>query len=52
MTQPGPAPRFSATPTALPRAPVPPGTDTDTVLAEAGFAADEIADLRAGGTIA
>ncbi len=49
IDQPAPAPRFSRSVPESPRAPVKPGADTDQVLAEAGFAADEIAALRAAG---
>jgi alpha-methylacyl-CoA racemase len=52
VVQPGPAPRFSRTPAALDRPPAPPGLHTDEVLAERGFAAAEIAALRAAGTVA
>jgi alpha-methylacyl-CoA racemase len=51
VTQPAPAPRFSRTPSAIPRPPVAAGTDTDAVLAEFGFDAAEIASLRATGAI-
>ena len=47
---PGPAPRFSATPGAV--GPVPEiGADTADVLAELGYSADEVAELRAAGAI-
>jgi alpha-methylacyl-CoA racemase len=49
VTQPAPAPRFSRSQPAHPTAPVKPGTHTDSILAEAGFSADEIAALRAAG---
>ncbi|MGS2617344.1 CaiB/BaiF CoA transferase family protein [Micromonospora sp. LZ34] len=52
VTQPAPAPRFSGTPTALRRPPPQPGEHTDELLAEAGFDALRIADLRAAGAIA
>ncbi|HTW03730.1 MAG TPA: CaiB/BaiF CoA-transferase family protein [Streptosporangiaceae bacterium] len=52
VVQPAPAPRFSRTAAGVPAAPPRAGADTDTVLAEAGCGADEIAGLRAGGTIA
>lgn len=51
-TQPAPAPRFSRTPPAPPRAAVPAGHDTQAVLLEAGFAESEIAALQAAGAIA
>lgn len=49
VTQPAPAPRFSRSQPAQPTAPVKPGTHTDSILAEAGFSAGEIAALRAAG---
>jgi alpha-methylacyl-CoA racemase len=52
VPQPAPAPRFSATPTALERPPAVAGQHTDEVLREWGFAADEVDELRAAGTIA
>ena len=52
VVQPAPAPRFSRTAAAAPAAPPRAGADTDTVLAEIGCDAEEIAGLRAGGAIA
>ncbi|MEH1057500.1 CaiB/BaiF CoA-transferase family protein [Micromonospora sp. CPCC 206171] len=52
VTQPAPAPRFSATPTAVRRPPPRPGEHTDELLAEAGFDAERIAALRAAGAVA
>ncbi|MEU5726713.1 CaiB/BaiF CoA-transferase family protein [Micromonospora sp. NPDC047738] len=52
ITQPAPAPRFSATPTAIRRPPPRPGEHTDELLTEAGFDADRIAALRAAGRVA
>ncbi|MEO7428666.1 MAG: CaiB/BaiF CoA-transferase family protein [Acidimicrobiales bacterium] len=52
VPQPAPAPRFSATPTAVPRPGARPGEHTDEVLADAGFTPDEMAALRADGAIA
>jgi alpha-methylacyl-CoA racemase len=49
---PAPAPRFSRTTTRVGRAPVKPGTDTDTALTDWGFAADEIARLSTAGAVA
>jgi len=49
---PAPAPRFSRTATAVRSAPVKPGTDTDTALADWGFAGSEVAALKADGAIA
>jgi alpha-methylacyl-CoA racemase len=51
VPQPAPAPRFSATPARLDRPPCVPGQHTDEVLREAGWSDDELADLRASGTI-
>ncbi len=50
--QPAPAPRFSRTPTAVQGAPVMPGANTDTALADWGFGADEIANLKERGAVA
>jgi alpha-methylacyl-CoA racemase len=52
VPQPAPAPRFSRTPLSPPRAASSPCADTDAALADWGFAADEIAALRAAGAIA
>ncbi len=49
VVQPAPAPRFSRSQPAQPTPAVEPGTHTDSILAEAGFSADEIAALRAAG---
>jgi alpha-methylacyl-CoA racemase len=43
--QPAPAPRFSATPAAIPTAPPERGADTEDVLRDWGFSAEEIAAL-------
>ncbi|HEX6609317.1 MAG TPA: CaiB/BaiF CoA-transferase family protein [Hyphomicrobiaceae bacterium] len=51
VVQPAPAPRFSRTQPEMGRPPQEPGVDTDTVLAEFGFAAGEIADLRKRGIV-
>ena len=51
VTQPAPAPRYSATPTATPRATLPAGTDTDTVLGELGLTLGEVERLRAEGAV-
>jgi len=51
VTQPAPAPRFSATP-ARPPGPAPePGTQSSELLEAAGFSAADIARLRAAGAI-
>ncbi|CAB4811885.1 unannotated protein [freshwater metagenome] len=52
VVQPGVAPRFSRTPGALDRVPPATGQHTDEVLAELGCTVDDIARLRADGTIA
>lgn len=52
VTQPAPAPRFSRTPGAISRPPAHPGQHTDTALADWGFTADELAELRATKAIA
>lgn len=51
QVQPAAAPRFSVTPAAIGRAPVGVGADTDTVLAELGLDAAEVARLRAAGVV-
>jgi alpha-methylacyl-CoA racemase len=50
--QPGPAPRFSRTPGAVRGRPRRPGADTQQVLADWGFSADEVAQLLAAGAVA
>ena len=52
MTQPAPAPRFSRTPSEVQHGGHDPGQDTDGVLADMGFAEQEIASLRESGAIA
>lgn len=52
VVQPAPAPRFSRTPAATPGGPAAAGADTDEVLAQAGYTTEEIAALRAGGSVA
>jgi alpha-methylacyl-CoA racemase len=52
VVQPAPAPRFSRTPGALVRPPARPGSHSDEVLAERGFDAAEIAELRDAGAVA
>ena len=49
--QPAPAPRFDRTPSAVRRAPVAAGTDTDTALVDWGFTAEEVARLKASGAL-
>ena len=52
VAQPAPAPRFSRTPGAIRRSAPAAGADTDSVLAELGYAADDIAALRSTGAVA
>ena len=52
LLQPAPAPRFSRTPGAIQRPPAWPGQHTDEVLADWGFAADDVASLRSSGAVA
>jgi alpha-methylacyl-CoA racemase len=52
IVQPAPAPRFSRTPGAITRVPPAPGAHTDELLSEVGWSAEEIAELRAVGTVA
>ena len=52
VVQPAPAPRFSRTPGEIQRPPSEAGADTEAVLADWGFAADEIGALREAGAIA
>jgi len=52
VLQPAPAPRFSRTPAALERGPVPPGTDSRDVLEGWGFSSREIDDLVTTGAVA
>ena len=51
VVQPAPAPRFGRTPAGPPEAAPVPGADTDAVLAGLGCPPDEIAALRASGTV-
>lgn len=50
--QPAPAPRYSSTVADTPRAATPVGSDSDGLLAELGYEAEQIAALRATGAIA
>ncbi|MFO1427770.1 MAG: CaiB/BaiF CoA-transferase family protein [Steroidobacteraceae bacterium] len=52
VQQNAPAPRFSRTPSAPVRAPVPAGADTAAVLRDAGYDAAQIEQLRASGALA
>jgi alpha-methylacyl-CoA racemase len=51
IVQPGPAPRFSRTPSAVSKPPSRPGADTDEALREWGMSDDRIAALRASGAV-
>lgn len=51
VTQPAPAPRLSRTPGAIQRPPPAAGEHTDEVLAQLGIDDDEVAALRAAGTV-
>ncbi|MFZ0626317.1 MAG: CaiB/BaiF CoA-transferase family protein [Acidimicrobiia bacterium] len=51
VIQPAPAPRFSATPTALPTRPVARGRDTDRILRDLGLSDDDIGKLRRVGAV-
>lgn len=51
VVQPAPSPRFSRTVPEVSHAAPAPGQDSETVLADCGFTADEIASLRNGGVI-
>jgi alpha-methylacyl-CoA racemase len=51
-SHPAPAPRFSRSTTSVQGAPVKPGTDTDTALADWGFDAADIARLKNDGAVA
>lgn len=51
VTQPAPAPRFSRTPSAVRNSGSAAGADTQAVLAEMGFAENELDELKASGAI-
>jgi len=52
VPQPGPAPRFSHTPGRIRKGPGPAGGETELILADLGFSAQEIGKLRASGAVA
>jgi alpha-methylacyl-CoA racemase len=52
VVQPSPAPRFSRTTAEIQRPPAFPGQHTDEILEDWGFDSDDIAKLRASGSIA
>lgn len=49
--QPGPAPRYSATPAAAPRPPGKSGADGDAILVDLGYSTEEITQLRREGAL-
>jgi alpha-methylacyl-CoA racemase len=51
VTQPGPAPRYSATGTGNPRPPRRPGEDGEAILSGLGYSAKEIAELKGEGVL-
>lgn len=51
VVQPGPAPRWSATPADEPMPPRPPGADGEDILADLGYSPAEIAGLRREGAL-
>jgi alpha-methylacyl-CoA racemase len=51
VIQPGPAPRYSDTPTAMPTPPRNPGADGEAILSELGYAPDAIGQLRREGAL-
>jgi alpha-methylacyl-CoA racemase len=51
VVQPGPAPRFSRTPSKIQRPPAKPGEHTEEALREWGFSASELEKLRGAGAI-
>lgn len=51
ILQAAPAPRFSRTPAKAPIAPTAVGADTDAILKELGYSTEQIATLRANGTL-
>ncbi len=52
VLQPGPAPRFSVTPSEVVSGPVVPGADTDAILVGLGYEPQEISMLRGSGAVA
>jgi len=51
VVQPGPAPRFERTPSAIQRSPASPGQHTEEALGDWGFSASELEKLRGAGAI-
>jgi alpha-methylacyl-CoA racemase len=52
VMQPMPAPRYSATPTEMPRPAAKPGADTDALLASLGYDGARISSMREAGAVA
>jgi alpha-methylacyl-CoA racemase len=51
VLQPAPAPRYSMTRADPPRAPGPEGADAESILAELGYTAGEVEELRSEGVV-
>ncbi|NKI16138.1 CoA transferase [Spongiibacter sp. KMU-166] len=51
VLQPAPAPRFSRTPSAVPKAPRAAGSDSEQVLRDSGYSEEKIAELRELGVL-
>ena len=51
VTQPAPAPRFSATVPTVSSGPSVPGADTDTILDQLGYSSRKISMLRSSGAV-
>jgi alpha-methylacyl-CoA racemase len=51
VLQPAPAPRYSMTEAERPRPPRPEGADADSILAELGYTAGEVEELRSAGAV-
>ncbi len=51
IVQPAPSPRFSRTVPEVQHAAPPPGADTEAVLSDCGFSADEVASLKEAGVV-
>ena len=51
IVQPGPSPRFSRTTAEVSHAAPAPGADTEAVLVDCGFSADEVAALKEAGAV-
>lgn len=51
VVQPMPAPRFSRDQTVVGGPPPSPGQDSDAILAELGYSAEQVAELRSAGAV-